>query len=169
MVFCGIDMQMMVDIWLQAHPDLIQAFQAAAAGSAGSSTTTVNKSLNAAVVGDTLPRGRGVDERAARAAAEVRKKAAARGLLIPPHGVPVQALPPLSQLLNIINSSVTPEAAAVSEGVKDTNSDPSNGSIDAKKDRPPSVQNDQVPPAGLGKGLASLDAKKKKSKSKISA
>uniref|UniRef100_A0A2N9JBF1 CLU central domain-containing protein n=1 Tax=Fagus sylvatica TaxID=28930 RepID=A0A2N9JBF1_FAGSY len=106
---------------LQAHPDLIHAFQAAAAaGGSGSSGTSVNKSLNAAVIGENLPRGRGVDERAARAAAEVRKKAAARGLLIRPHGVPVQALPPLTQLLNIINSGMTPDAAGGGEtdGVK---------------------------------------------------
>ncbi|PNX72840.1 clustered mitochondria protein-like [Trifolium pratense] len=58
-----------------------------------------------------LPRGRGIHERAARAAAEVRKKAAARGLLVSPHGVPIQAVPPLTQLLNIINSGTTPDAA----------------------------------------------------------
>ncbi|KAA8520267.1 hypothetical protein F0562_014523 [Nyssa sinensis] len=102
--------QKAIDI-LKAHPDLINAFQAAAAaGGSGSSGSSVNKSLNAGIIGDALPRGRGVDERAARAAAEVRKKAAARGLLIRPHGVPVQALPPLTQLLNIINSGMTPDA-----------------------------------------------------------
>lgn len=155
---------------MQAHPDLIQSFQTAAAGSAGSSSASVNKSLNVAVIGDTLSRGRGVDERGARAAAEVRKKAAARGLLIRPHGVPVQALPPFSQLLNIINSGVTPESAdkGDKDEVKDTNSHPTNASVDAKSEQPPSEQ-DQAPPVGLGKGLRSFDAKKKKSKSKIAS
>ncbi|EXB93784.1 Protein KIAA0664-like protein [Morus notabilis] len=159
--------QKAIDI-LKAHPDLMQAFQAAAiAGGSGSSSSSANKSLNAAMIGESLPRGRGVDERAARAAAEVRKKAAARGLLIRPHGVPVQALPPLSQLLNIINSGATPDAANNGEanGVNDTNSHQANGSVDAKADQPPSSGEGQAP-VGLGKGLASLDAKKQKSKAK---
>lgn len=147
---------------------MIQAFQAAAiAGGSGSSSSSVNKSLNAAMMGETLPRGRGVDERAARAAAEVRKKAAARGLLIRPHGVPVQALPPLTQLLNIINSGATPDTASNGEAnrVNDTNSHPANGSVEAKIDQPQSSAEDQAP-VGLGKGLASLDGKKLKSKPK---
>ncbi|PON86259.1 N-terminal acetyltransferase A, auxiliary subunit [Trema orientale] len=162
--------QKAIDI-LKAHPDLIQAFQAAAvAGGSGSSSGSVNKSLNAAIIGETLPRGRGVDERAARAAAEVRKKAAARGLLIRPHGVPVQALPPLTQLLNIINSGATPDATNNGEtnGVDDTNCHPSNGSVDAKIDQPPSGEEGQAP-VGLGKGLASLDTKKQKSRPKASS
>ncbi|XP_065871824.1 clustered mitochondria protein isoform X2 [Euphorbia lathyris] len=156
---------------LKAHPDLMQAFQAAAAsgasGASGSSSSSVNKSLNAAMIGETLPRGRGVDERAARAAAEVRKKAAARGLLIRPHGVPVQAVPPLTQLLNIINSGMTPDAVDNEEanGVKkEANEQPSNGAADTKKEQLP-TQEDSAP-VGLGKGLASLDAKKPKTKSK---
>lgn len=159
--------QKAIDI-LKAHPDLIQAFQAAAiAGGSGSSSSSVNKSLNAAMIGETLPRGRGVDERAARAAAEVRKKAAARGLLIRPHGVPVQALPPLTQLLNIINSGAAPDTANNGEanGVNDTNSHPANGSVEAKIDQPQSSAEGQAP-VGLGKGLASLDGKKPKSKPK---
>ncbi|WCJ18976.1 Clustered mitochondria protein [Euphorbia peplus] len=154
---------------LKAHPDLMQAFQAAAAsGASGSSSASANKSLNAAMIAETLPRGRGVDERAARAAAEVRKKAAARGLLIRPHGVPVQAVPPLTQLLNIINSGMTPDAAVENEeanGVKkEANDQASNGPADTKKEQPP-AQEDSAP-VGLGKGLASLDAKKPKTKSK---
>ena len=147
----------------QAHPDLIQAFQAAAtAGGSGSSGTSVNKSLNAAIIGDNPPRGRGVDERAARAAAEVRKKAAARGLLIRPHGIPVQAMPPLTQLLNIINSGMSPDAAEGGEtdGVKkEANGHPSNGPVDSKNDELTLGQEDQAP-VGSGTGLASLDAKK---------
>ncbi|XP_050281892.1 clustered mitochondria protein-like [Quercus robur] len=122
----------------QAHPDLIQAFQAVATvGGSGSLGTSVNKSLNAAIVGDNPPQGRGVDERAARAATEVRKKATARGLLIHPHGVSVQAMPPLTQLLNIINSCMTPDATEGGEtdGVKkEANGHPSNGPVDSKND-----------------------------------
>ncbi|KAK9283136.1 hypothetical protein L1049_011367 [Liquidambar formosana] len=163
--------QKAIDI-LKAHPDLIHAFQAAAAaGGAGSSSASANKSLNSAIIGETLPRGRGVDERAARAAAEVRKKAAARGLLIRPHGVPVQALPPLTQLLNIINSGMTPDAVENedTDGVKkEANGHPSNDLGDTKKDQPNLSQEEQAP-VGLGKGLASLDAKKQKTKPKIAA
>ena len=78
------------DVARQAHPNLIQAFQATAtAGRSGSSGTSVNKSLNDAIIGDNPPQGRGVDERAAHTTTEVRKKVAAKGLLIRPHGVPV--------------------------------------------------------------------------------
>ena len=156
----------------QAHPDLIQAFQAiATAGGSGSSGTSVNKSLNVAIVGDNPPRGRGVDERAARAATEVRKKATTRGLLIYPHGVSVQAMPPLTQLLNIINSGMTPDATEGGEtdGVKkEANGHPSNGPVDSKNDELTSGQEDQAP-VGLGTGLASLDAKKQKAKAKAAA
>ncbi|GMY22321.1 clustered mitochondria protein [Fagus crenata] len=148
--------QKAIDI-LKAHPDLIHAFQAAAAaGGSGSSGTSVNKSLNAAG-GESMKE---LDERAARAAAEVRKKAAARGRLIRPHGVPVQALPPLTQLLNIINSSMTPDAAGTE----------ANGhlKVDSKDDQLASGQEDQAP-VGLGTGLASLDAKKQKAKAKVAA
>ncbi|EEF49189.1 clustered mitochondria protein [Ricinus communis] len=159
--------QKAIDI-LKAHPDLIQAFQAAAAtGGSGSSSASINKSLNAAIIGETLPRGRGVDERAARAAAEVRKKAAARGLLIRPHGVPVQALPPLTQLLNIINSGMTPDAVDNEEpngAKKEANGQPTDGPADSNKDQIP-AQEDPAP-VGLGKGLTSLDNKKQKTKPK---
>ncbi|GMP41829.1 hypothetical protein CsSME_00011793 [Camellia sinensis var. sinensis] len=163
--------QKAIDI-LKAHPDLIHAFQAAAAaGGSGSSGTSVNnKSLNAAIVGEALPRGRGVDERAARAAAEVRKKAAARGLLIRPHGVPVQAMPPLTQLLNIINSGMTPDATTnnteTGEAKKEANGHSSSGPGDVlEDDQSKQVQRDQAP-VGLGTGLATLDAKKQKTKPK---
>jgi protein TIF31 len=156
---------------------LIHAFQAAAAaGGSGSSGAAANKSLNAAMMGEAaLPRGRGTDERAARAAAEVRKKAAARGLLVRPHGVPVQAVPPLTQLLNIINSGTTPDAADNGNGdgatkdedvvKKQVNGPPSSDSTDAENSVPVQKQ----APAGLGKGLSSLDTKKQKSKPKAGA
>ncbi|KZV47233.1 clustered mitochondria protein [Dorcoceras hygrometricum] len=158
--------QKAIDI-LKAHPDLIQAFQAAAGGNGGAA----NKSLNSAIIGESLPRGRGVDERAARAAAEVRKKAAARGLLTRPHGVPVQALPPLTQFLNIINSGTTNDAVdnnAPDGEKKETNSN-INGTPDSKENLLKPGQQEQTPPVGLGSGLAALDAKKQKSKAKATS
>ncbi|XP_059649085.1 clustered mitochondria protein isoform X2 [Cornus florida] len=158
--------QKAIDI-LKAHPDLIHAFQAAAsAGGSGSSGASANKSINSALIGEALPRGRGVDERAARAAAEVRKKAAARGLLIRPHGVPVQALTPLNQILNIMNSGMMPDAVnnEESDGAsKEANNDPSNGPRDAQEDQSKTGEEDQAP-IGLGTGLAALDPKKQKTK-----
>ncbi|CAN0877840.1 Clustered mitochondria protein [Linum grandiflorum] len=137
---------------LKANPDLMQAFQAAATGASGSgSNPSFNKSLNAALTGEPLPRGRGVDERAGRAAAEIRRKAAARGLLIRPHGVPVQAMPSMQQQpVNITNSADT---AAV---------------VDGEKTKANGVGQQQAP-VGLGKGLSSLDSKKGKAKSKAAA
>ncbi|XP_073038847.1 clustered mitochondria protein-like isoform X2 [Primulina eburnea] len=159
--------QKAIDI-LKAHPDLIHAFQAAAGGNGAAA----NKSFNSAIIGEALPRGRGVDERAARAAAEARKKAAARGLLTRPHGVPVQALPPLNQFLNIINSGTTPDAVgnnAPDGEKKDANSNVINGKPDSKENLLKPGQQDQAPPVGLGSGLAALDAKKQKSKAKASS
>eukprot|EP00262_Sarcandra_glabra_P005882 TRINITY_DN1781_c0_g3_i1.p1 TRINITY_DN1781_c0_g3~~TRINITY_DN1781_c0_g3_i1.p1 ORF type:complete len:802 (+),score=159.23 TRINITY_DN1781_c0_g3_i1:295-2406(+) len=163
--------QKAIDI-LKAHPGLFQAFQAAAGGS-GSASASVNKSISSAIIGEAHPRGRGVDERAARAAAEVRKKAAARGLLVRPHGVPVQALPPLTQLLSIINSSgLAPEAPTnlqANEPNKETNNDPiTNGTVNTVDNGSAGSQGDQAP-VGLGSGLASLDSKKQKSKPKVTA
>ncbi|KAJ6424643.1 hypothetical protein OIU84_025423 [Salix udensis] len=164
--------QKAIDI-LKANPDLLHAFQAAAAAAggsgSGSSSSSINKSLNAAIAGETLPRGRGVDERAARAAAEVRKKAAARGLLIRPHGVPAQALPPFTQLLDIINSGATQDPVNKEEvgGVNnEANGQSSNDPVDKHKDQ--TSGQDQAP-IGLGKGLKSLDAKKEKAKAKVAA
>ncbi|GFP98188.1 clustered mitochondria protein [Phtheirospermum japonicum] len=92
---------------IKAHPNLLQAaFQAAAV--AGSSSSSNSSAIKSSAVGE-APRGRGIDERAARATAEVRKKAAAKGVLKRPQGVPVQALPPLNQILNIINSGTGPD------------------------------------------------------------
>ncbi|KAL3832912.1 hypothetical protein ACJIZ3_007648 [Penstemon smallii] len=148
---------------LKAHPDLIQAFQAAAvAGGAGSSS---GANANKPFINESLPRGggRGVDERAARAAAEVRKKAAARGLLIRPHGVPVQATPPLTQLLNIINSGMTPDGQ--NNAATEANDHSSNGMPGPEVDQSKPGTQDQAP-VGLGSGLAALDAKKQKTKAK---
>ncbi|XP_009763155.1 clustered mitochondria protein isoform X1 [Nicotiana sylvestris] len=151
---------------LKAHPSLLHAFQAAAGGAG---VGGINQSLSSAVLGDGLPRGRGVDERAARAAAEVRKKAAARGLLVRPSGVPAATLPPLTQLLNVINSGAAPDAAKsneTNEEKKEANGNSSDGpGGDAQADHSKTPGQDQTP-VGLGTGLAGLDAKKQKSKGK---
>ncbi|PPD71656.1 hypothetical protein GOBAR_DD31451 [Gossypium barbadense] len=159
----------------QTHPDLMQAFQAAAAaGGSGSSSASFNKSLNAAMIGETLPRGRGFDERAARAAAEVRKKAAARGLVTRSHGIPVQAVPPLTQLINMINMGATPEAGDGGEASGEKREEANghhnpNGAVDSKKDESTTSKEGEAAPVGLGKGLASLDAKKQKTKLKATS
>ncbi|TYJ23021.1 hypothetical protein E1A91_A08G163300v1 [Gossypium mustelinum] len=166
--------QKAIDI-LKAHPDLMQAFQAAAAaGGSGSSSASFNKSLNAAMIGETLPRGRGFDERAARAAAEVRKKATARGLVTRSHGIPVQAVPPLTQLLNMINMGATPEAGDGGEASGEKREEANghhnpNGAVDSKKDESTTSKEGEAAPVGLGKGLASLDAKKQKTKLKATS
>lgn len=152
----------------------MHAFQAAAAGGGGSgiSGNSANKSLNASVIGDALPRGRGTDERAARAAAEVRKKAAARGLLVRPHGV--QALPPLTQFLNIINSGMTPDAVNDDEteaAKKEANGHHGNQRPPKSGKEPADAESgkDDQAPVGLGKGLASLDGRKQKTKPKVTS
>ncbi|XP_042511663.1 clustered mitochondria protein [Macadamia integrifolia] len=154
---------------LKAHPDLIQAFQSATTVGSGNAGAPVNKSRSAAIIGENLPRGRGVDERAARAAAEVRKKAAARGLIVRPHGVPVQALPPLTQLLNIMNSGMTPEvpnSGQSKEPKPEVDNPKENGRGDAVENGPIAVQQEEGSPIGLGTGLAALDSKKQKTKPK---
>lgn len=64
----------------------MHAFEATAnsGGTTSSSNTSVKKSINAAIASQIggHPQGRGIDERAARAATEARKKAAATGLFI---------------------------------------------------------------------------------------
>ncbi|KAL1300799.1 clustered mitochondria protein isoform X1 [Arachis hypogaea] len=154
---------------LQARPEFVQAFQAVTDGGSGSSGAPTNKSVNAAMIAETLPRGRGVDERAARAAAIARKKAAARGLVVRSQvQVQVQSHPPpLTPLFNIINSGVAPDVLGNGDvnGVK-KNGVRSSDPADATKDQSVPTQKQEQTPAGLGKGLASLDAKKQKSKPK---
>nr|XP_011462553.1 PREDICTED: clustered mitochondria protein [Fragaria vesca subsp. vesca] len=162
--------QKAIDI-LKANPDWAQALQSAAiAGGSGSSNASVNRSLNtAAIMGEAFPRGRGVDERAARAAAANRKKAAARGLLRP-HSVPVQAYNPLTQIINMMSAGGAPGSAQNGEtnGSREANNHPSNGPADAKTNQP-SLEQEGQPPVGLGKGLAALDGKKQKSKAKAAS
>ncbi|KAG9133851.1 hypothetical protein Leryth_017945 [Lithospermum erythrorhizon] len=156
---------------MKAHPDLLQAFQSATvAGGSGGPSAAANKSLNAAFMGEALPRGRGVDERGARAAAEVRKKAAAKGLLIRPHGhsVPGQTIAPIAQLLNIINSGGASEAVHEKIGGEETNGHPSNGPENTSEGQTKSGKEPDQAPVGLGSGLA-LDPKKQKAKAKASS
>lgn len=144
----------------------MQAIKATSTGAGSSSSSSTNKSLNAALIGDTVPRGR--DERAAKAAADVRKKAAARGLLVRQNvTTPVQSLP-LSQLLNIINNaSPATEAPQSTEPMDSSNGTDANGMAVAEKGANGSAE-DRAP-VGLGSGLASLDSKKQKQKPKSSA
>jgi len=148
---------------------LIQA--AAATGGSKSSGTSMNKSLNAAVLGEAIPRGRGVDERAARAAAVVRKKAAAKGRLTRPNAAPVE---PVTQLLNIISSGMASSKDG-EEADKNRNETvkspppPAGGPNDLTGNASQGEQETQTAaPVGLGKGLASLDPKKSKTKAKAS-
>lgn len=137
----------------------------------------VNRSFNAAAVGEGLPRGRGIDERAARAAAEIRRKAAARGQPLrqnpaaAPTGQNLSAS--LTQLLNIINSSEVPtsgaEVKAESSGNGNGNGDVNveNGSGNGNANETPHTGEEKTAaPVGLG---TSLESKKQKSKSKATS
>ncbi|KAL0725831.1 hypothetical protein Bca4012_040430 [Brassica carinata] len=125
---------------LKARPDLIQAFQNAAAAE------------RANALGEAQPRGRGFDERAARAAAEVRKKAAAKGLLVRPHGG-VQVPPQISQLINPGTADSSKKSGENGEA-----------KVEEKKESSENGKTTNVAPAGLGAGLTSLDRKKQKAK-----
>lgn len=149
---------------LKANPNLIQAFQAAG----GANAPSIDRTINAALVGEGFPRGRGVDERAARAAAEVRKKAAAKGLLGRPNGTPVQTMA-WNQFLTMLNNSAASPASEAqpnsqtNEPKKDNlTGDKSNGAAEEQKTV-------SQAPAGLGTGLASLNSKKQKQKAKAPA
>uniref|UniRef100_A0ACD5Z3S7 Uncharacterized protein n=1 Tax=Avena sativa TaxID=4498 RepID=A0ACD5Z3S7_AVESA len=153
---------------LKAHPGLYQAMKAAAIQS-GDGSANVNKSLNAAVVGEGVPRGRGVDERAAKATAEVRKKAAARGVTLR-NGPPANSVAELNQILNLINSAASVSAASPAANTQTTESEglqlngPAlNGAKEAKDTNRLSAKVDSQTPVGLG---ASLELKKQKSKQK---
>lgn len=148
----------------QKAVDILKALQAAAAaGGSKTSATSMNKSLNAAMLGDAaVPRGRGVDERAAKAAAVVRKKAAAKGRLTRPNAAaPVE---PVAQLLNIINSSRTPSEPSKEAEEAEKNTKETTNSVRGELEQNQAA----APPVGLGKGLTSLDSKKAKAKTKAS-
>jgi protein TIF31 len=136
-----------------------------------SAASGVNRSFNAAAVGEGLPRGRGIDERAARAAAEIRRKAAARGQLlrqnpaVAPTGQNLSAS--LTQLLNIINSGEVPATGAdvKAESSGNGNGDVGNGNGNANE-KPHTGEEKKTAPIGLG---TSLEPKKQKSKSKATS
>lgn len=170
-----------VSIW-QARPDLVQAFQQAAASS----------SLNRGPTGTSpqgQPRSRGApDERAARAVNEVRKKAAARGLHVRPQAAaPNQSIPPVGDFLSLINSGVagkaplasTPSSSAprgTSKAAQTAGKKAGTATAAPKSVPVSAVANGPVQaaapdasgpsPIGLGNGLGGLESKKKKSKSK---
>lgn len=177
------------DVDLQARPDLVQAFQQAAAASG-----TANRGSLGRTAADGMTRSRGTDERAVKAANEVRKKAAARGVNVRPQpGVPAQSIPPLGDLLSLINSGVAGKApvASTSPGsssvraagkAAQTSRAESTGkkaSASTSGVRPVPVAHVANGPAeraapglsgpsplGLGDGLGGLAAKKKKVRSK---
>ncbi|XP_078166356.1 tetratricopeptide repeat (TPR)-containing protein isoform X2 [Carex rostrata] len=142
---------------LKTHPDLVQAFQA--------------MSSNPAPATEGLPRGRGIDARAARAAAEIRRKAAARGQQLrqnpvaAPTGQNLSAS--LSQLLNIINSGEVPASGAgvKAESSGNGNVGNENGNGNGNETLHP-VEEKTTAPVGLG---TSLEPKKQKSKSKATS
>ncbi|XP_042047208.1 clustered mitochondria protein-like [Salvia splendens] len=151
--------QKAIDI-IKAHPDLLQAFQAAAvAGSSSNGNVAGKKAFNGVGVGESFPRARGLDERA-------KKKAAAKALLVRRHGSPAQASPSGPP-----PPPPPPSDGAVNEaangGKKETNQS-SNGVLSSEGHDTKSGQQDQAP-VGLGTGLAALDAKKLKTKSKAKA
>ncbi|XP_057872432.2 clustered mitochondria protein [Cryptomeria japonica] len=168
---------------LKARPELLQAFQAATGGpTAARSRTSLNKAATAVLMSDTLPRGRGMDERGARAAAEVRKKAVARGLNVRSQGVTTQSLPQLTDLLNIINSSVaskSPPSDSPSTSTQEVGNESTTNSENGIKTAEVCVEEtrenvseenlEDKTPLGLGTGLTSLDNKKQKSKPKTSS
>ncbi|KAG0576037.1 hypothetical protein KC19_5G050100 [Ceratodon purpureus] len=171
---------------LKARPDLVQAFQQAAASS------SVNRGPTGTSPQMKGPRG-APDERAARAVNEVRKKAAARGLQVRPQAAaPNQSVPPLGDLLSLINSGVAGKAplasstpssstprgsskAAQTAGKKTataTASPKSAAPVSAVANGPVQATAAAADPSpiGLGNGLGGLESsKKKKSKSKNAA
>lgn len=140
---------------MQTHPDLVQAFQA--------------MSSNPAPATEGLPRGRGIDARAARAAAEIRRKAAARGQQLrqnpvaAPTGQNLSAS--LSQLLNIINSGEVPASGAGVKAESSGNGNVGNENGNGNETLHP-VEEKTTAPVGLG---TSLEPKKQKSKSKATS
>ncbi|KAJ1280732.1 hypothetical protein BS78_04G255400 [Paspalum vaginatum] len=111
--------------FLKANPAVLQAMKAAAIQS-GDGSANLNRSLNAAVVGEGVPRLRGVDERAARATAEARKKAAARGLNV--RNGPA-ATDELAQILKLINSAASASSTSSTAATASTQVSASEGQV----------------------------------------
>lgn len=169
---------------LKARPDLLQAFQVAAAGGGGS-RGALNKAAAAAAAAalmgerENLPRSRGLDERGARAKADVRKRAAAKGVNIRPQSVPVQALPELLNLSNnaqrkkrVEDPSTSAPTGNKEEKPQKDEHDKSAASmgVDSTTLTSPEGANESTTagqtPLGLGTGLGALDTKKSKQKAK---
>lgn len=176
---------------LKARPDLLQAFQAAAAGGGGS-RGAFNKAAAAAAAlmgeRESLPRSRGMDERGARAKADVRKRAAAKGVNVRPQSVPVQALPELLNLPNNVQRRKRAEdpSSSASLGIKEEKSERDEGKYEKSlasgddkgsmesmtagngltKQKVTETSTSGQTPLGLGTGLAALDSKKSKQKAK---
>lgn len=156
---------------LQENPAFLKAMKAAAIQS-GDGSANVNRSLNAAVVGEGVPRLRGVDERAARATAEARKKAAARGLNVRNGPASNYASDELAQILKLINAASASSTSApakteesASEG-QATDGSAQNGTATEAKAADangPSAKSAGNTPVGLG---TTLELKKQKSKQK---
>jgi protein TIF31 len=146
---------------------LYQAVQAAAI-KYGNGSANVNKSRNAAVVGEGLPRGRGFDERGGKATAEVRKKAVAKGVNLR-NERPANSVSELNHILNLINSAASASASPAANTQTTTSEGPQsngpalNGAKEAKDTNRLSAKVDGQTPVGLG---ASLEVKKQKSKQK---
>nr|BAJ94710.1 predicted protein [Hordeum vulgare subsp. vulgare] len=141
--------------FLKAHPGLFQAMKAAAIQSGGDGPANVN-------------RGRGGDERAAKAAAEARKTAVARGVNL--RNGPAASVSDINQILNLINSAASASAASPAANaqtpeseVPQSNGTTLNGAKEAKDASRLAAKADGQAPVGLG---ASLELKKQKSKQK---
>ncbi|XP_024538093.1 clustered mitochondria protein [Selaginella moellendorffii] len=155
---------------LKARADLVQVFQAAGGGAGRG----INKAVAAAaLLGETLPRTRGMDERGARAAAEVRKKAVAKGLNVRSSSSSSSVNPgdpTLSDLISLFNNgkgssnsknstpslAAAPAAPAASVPAATSTSDQASSNFDNRKSTP----------VGLGEGLSLETSKKKKNKLK---
>ncbi|CAN6246336.1 unnamed protein product [Urochloa humidicola] len=158
--------------FLKANPAFLQAMKAAAI-QGGDGSTNVNRSLNAAVVGEGTPRLRGVDERAARATAEARKKAAARGLNVRNGPAANNAAAELAQILKLINSAAAASSTSATANTQESTSEgqASNGPAQngnaletkATDTNGQSVKSTGNTPVGLG---TTLELKKQKSKQK---
>ncbi|CAN6280189.1 unnamed protein product [Urochloa humidicola] len=156
--------------FLKANPAFLQAMKAAAIQS-GDGPTKYNRSLNAAVVGEGVPRLRGVDERAARATAEARKKAAARGLNVRNGPAANNASDELAQILKLINSASAASSTSATANTQGSafegqasNGPAQNGTASEAKAADTNgqfVKSTGNTPVGLG---TTLELKKQKSK-----
>ncbi|KAF8643089.1 hypothetical protein HU200_066961 [Digitaria exilis] len=145
---------------VQAHPAFLQAMKAAAIQSGDGSA-----------MGEGVPRLRGVDVRAARATAEARKKAAARGLNVRNGPAANNASDELAQILKLINSAASASSTSATAKTKESEGQEENGP--AQNGTPTeakgtindgsSVKSTGNTPAGLGAALEKKQRSKQKS------